>query len=55
MRRPLPASRPGVQPVTVCALPLYHIFGFTVNMMLSMRIGGAGDPDPQSRATYRRC
>lgn len=28
-----------VQPVTVCALPLYHIFAFTVNMMLSFRTG----------------
>ncbi|KQT61248.1 long-chain fatty acid--CoA ligase [Aureimonas sp. Leaf460] len=28
------------QPVTVCALPIYHIFGFTVNMMLSIRQGG---------------
>ena len=25
---------------TVCALPLYHIFAFTVAMMLSLRIGG---------------
>ena len=31
---------PGVQPVTVCALPMYHIFAFTVNMMLGMRTGG---------------
>ena len=31
----------GQQLVTVCALPLYHIFGFTANMMLSMRMGGA--------------
>lgn len=30
----------GVQPVSVCALPLYHIFAFTVGMMLSMRTGG---------------
>ena len=28
------------QPTTVCALPLYHIFAFTVCMMLSMRTGG---------------
>ena len=28
------------QPTSVCALPLYHIFAFTVNMMLSMRVGG---------------
>jgi long-chain acyl-CoA synthetase len=31
---------PGEQVVTVCALPLYHIFGFNTNMMLSMRTGG---------------
>ncbi|RDI29301.1 long-chain acyl-CoA synthetase [Pseudacidovorax intermedius] len=30
----------GEQPTTVCALPLYHIFAFTVGMMLSMRTGG---------------
>ena len=30
----------GEQIVTVCALPLYHIFGFNTNMMLSMRMGG---------------
>jgi len=38
-----PAMRgiPAQEQVTViCALPLYHIFAFTVNMMLSMRIGG---------------
>ena len=28
------------QPTAVCALPLYHIFAFTVGMMLSMRMGG---------------
>ena len=28
------------QVTTVCALPLYHIFAFTVGMMLSMRTGG---------------
>jgi long-chain acyl-CoA synthetase len=31
----------GEQIVTVCALPLYHIFGFNSNMMLSMHMGGA--------------
>ncbi|QIM53632.1 long-chain-fatty-acid--CoA ligase [Hydrogenophaga crocea] len=31
---------PGEQPTAVCALPLYHIFAFTVNMMLSLRVGG---------------
>ena len=30
----------GEQPTGVCALPLYHIFAFTVNMMLSLRNGG---------------
>jgi long-chain acyl-CoA synthetase len=30
----------GEQPTGVCALPLYHIFAFTVNMMLTMRTGG---------------
>jgi len=30
----------GEQSTTVCALPLYHIFAFTVCMMLSMRTGG---------------
>jgi long-chain acyl-CoA synthetase len=33
----LPADQ---QPTSVCALPLYHIFAFTIGMMLSMRIGG---------------
>ncbi|TMH12983.1 MAG: long-chain-fatty-acid--CoA ligase [Betaproteobacteria bacterium] len=30
----------GEQVVTICALPIYHIFGFNTNMMLSMRMGG---------------
>jgi long-chain acyl-CoA synthetase len=30
----------GEQIVTICALPLYHIFGFNTNMMLSLRMGG---------------
>ena len=30
----------GEQITFVCALPLYHIFAFTVDMMLSMRLGG---------------
>lgn len=29
----------GEQPTGICALPLYHIFAFTVGMMLSMRTG----------------
>ena len=30
---------PGEQATTVCALPLYHIFGFTVSMMVGLRLG----------------
>jgi long-chain acyl-CoA synthetase len=29
----------GEQPTTVCALPLYHIFGFTVSMMVGLHLG----------------
>jgi long-chain acyl-CoA synthetase len=32
----------GEQPTGVVALPLYHIFAFTVSMMLGMRTGGKG-------------
>ena len=32
--------KPGEQPVTITALPLYHIFALTVCAMMSMRIGG---------------
>ena len=39
----------GEQIVTICALPLYHIFGFTANMMLSMRMGGANILIPNPR------
>jgi long-chain acyl-CoA synthetase len=38
-----------VQPVGVVALPLYHIFAFTVNMMLGMRQGGMGILIPNPR------
>jgi long-chain acyl-CoA synthetase len=39
--QPVMAKVPaGEQPTAVCALPLYHIFAFTVGMMLSMRTGG---------------
>ena len=39
--QPVMASIPSdEQPCSVCALPLYHIFAFTVSMMLSMRTGG---------------
>jgi long-chain acyl-CoA synthetase len=40
---------PGEQLTTVCALPLYHIFGFTANMMLSMRMGGCNILIPNPR------
>jgi long-chain acyl-CoA synthetase len=30
----------GEQITTVCALPIYHIFGFNTNMMLGIRMGG---------------
>ena len=30
----------GQQIVTVCALPLYHIFGFNTNLRLGLRMGG---------------
>jgi long-chain acyl-CoA synthetase len=39
----------GEQLVSVCALPLYHIFGFTTNMMLSMHLGGANILIPNPR------
>jgi long-chain acyl-CoA synthetase len=39
----------GEQIVTVCALPLYHIFGFNANMMLSMRMGGCNILIPNPR------
>ena len=39
----------GEQVVTICALPLYHIFGFNANMMLSMHIGGANVLVPNPR------
>ncbi len=38
-----------VQPVGVVALPLYHIFAFTVNMMLGMRQGSKGILIPNPR------
>ncbi len=39
----------GEQVVTVCALPLYHIFGFNINMMLSLRMGGCNILIPNPR------
>ena len=39
----------GEQVTSVCALPLYHIFAFTVNMMLSMHTGGKNILIPNPR------
>jgi long-chain acyl-CoA synthetase len=39
----------GEQMVSICALPLYHIFGFTTNMMLSMHMGGCNVLIPNPR------
>jgi len=48
--RPAMASLPaGEQATYVCALPLYHIFAFTVNMMLGMRTGGKNILIPNPR------
>jgi len=40
---------PGEQIVTVCALPLYHVFGFNTNMMLGLRTGGCNILIPNAR------
>jgi long-chain acyl-CoA synthetase len=37
------------QPVSICALPLYHIFAFTLNMLLSLRTGGMNVLIPNPR------
>ncbi len=39
----------GEQILTVCALPIYHIFGFNTNIMLSMRMGGCNLLIPNPR------
>ena len=47
---------PGEQLVTVCALPLYHIFAFNINMMLGLRMGACNllIPNPRDlRATLK--
>ena len=47
---PAMATMPaGTQPVYVCALPLYHIFAFTINMMLCMRTGAKNILIPNPR------
>ncbi len=46
----------GEQPTGICALPLYHIFGFTSSMMLGMRQGGLNILIPNPRdipATFK--
>jgi long-chain acyl-CoA synthetase len=40
---------PGEQLTQVCALPLYHIFGFNTNMMLGMRVGACNVLIPNAR------
>ncbi len=39
----------GEQLVTVCALPLYHIFAFNINMMLGLRMGACNVLIPNPR------
>jgi long-chain acyl-CoA synthetase len=39
----------GEQLVQICALPLYHIFGFNSNMMLGMRVGACNVLIPNPR------
>ena len=40
---------PGEQILTICALPLYHIFGFNINLMLGLRMGGCNLLIPNPR------
>jgi len=40
---------PGEQLVQICALPLYHIFGFNTNMMLGSRVGACNVLIPNPR------
>ena len=42
---------PGEQPLTVCALPLHHIYGFNVIMMLGLATGGCSLLIPNPRDT----
>jgi len=42
-------AAPGEQWVTICALPIYHIYGFNINMMLGMRVGGCSILIPNPR------
>ena len=45
----LTAIPAGEQPVVICALPLYHIFAFNINMMLGMRMGSCNVLIPNPR------
>ena len=45
----------GEQLTFVCALPLYHIFAFTINMMLVMRMGGCSILIPNPRDIAAVC
>ena len=45
----LKAVPPGEHLVTVCALPLYHIFAFNINMMLGLRMGACNLLIPNPR------
>ncbi len=40
---------PGEQPGTACVLPLYHIFGFTLNLLLPLRTGNKVIMVPNAR------
>ena len=40
---------PGEQLTQVCALPLYHIFGFNTNLMLGLRVGACNVLIPNAR------
>jgi long-chain acyl-CoA synthetase len=39
----------GEPPVLVCVLPLYHVFAFTTNMLLGLRVGGCNLLLPNAR------
>ena len=54
-RPALKAVPPGEQLVTVCALPLYHIFAFNINMMLGLRMGACNllIPNPRDLAATK--
>ena len=45
----LVSQPPGEQPVVVCALPLHHIFAFTVVMLLGLQMGACSLMIPDAR------